>query len=316
MLTGHDASIPRVLLLAAMIAAAASAALAINREYLPGIKWPEPTVVTPGENGGPPSDAIVLFDGKDLSAWEPSNTWPVRDGYFVEGRGDIHTKQSFGDCQLHIEWSAPEEGGEGQNRGNSGVFLQDRYEVQVLDSYGNSTYPDGQAGAIYKQTPPMVNAMRPPGAWNVYDIFWTAPRFDDDGTLQSPAYVTVVQNGVLILNHFQLLGDTPFRNVPKYEPHGPAPIRLQDHGHPVRFRNVWVREITPIEGMRIDEPKYKDHDTGREWLVSAGELPPEEGAGEAKTQADGEAASAAGNPAESRTCSPKKRFRLRRAHRR
>jgi len=154
--------------------------------------------------------------------------------------------------------------------------LQDRYEIQVLDSYDNTTYYEGQAGAIYKQTPPLVNAMRPPGEWNVYDIVWTAPRFNDDGTLASPAYITALHNGVLILNHFAVLGDTPWPNVPKYKAHGPAPIRLQDHGHPVRFRNVWVREIKPIEGKQVHEPKYHDHDSGREWLVSEGEEPPAE----------------------------------------
>jgi len=307
MLPRRDVSVPRIMLLTAMIAAAASAAWAINREYLPGIQWPEPPVVIPGEGGRPPSDAIVLFDGKDLSAWEPADTWPVRDGYFVEGRGDIRTKQSFGDCQLHIEWSAPTEiRGDSQNRGNSGVFLQDRYEIQVLDSYQNHTYPEGQAGAIYKQTPPMANAMRPPGEWNTYDILWTAPRFNDDGSLRSPAYITAIHNGVVILNHFEVLGETPWADVPKYTAHGPAPIRLQDHGHPVRFRNIWVRELKPIEGTRIHEPRFKDHDTGREWLVSEGEEPPAEGAGEAKTQAQ----------VTREKCLPKNRLRLRRGDRR
>ena len=250
-------------------------AVAMNREYLPGIQWPEPPIVTPGENGSPPSDAIVLFDGNDLSAWEPSDTWTIEGGVVTEGHGDIRTKQNFGDCQLHIEWSSPASAaGAGQDRGNSGVYLQDRYEVQVLDSYNNETYYEGQAGAIYKQTPPLVNAMRPPGEWNVYDILWTAPRFNDDGTLKSPAYVTALHNGVLILNHFQLLGLTPWTDVPKYEAHGPAPILLQDHGHPVRFRNIWVRELKSIEGKRVAEPKYIDHDSGLEWPVSAGEEPP------------------------------------------
>jgi hypothetical protein len=249
--------------------------VAMNREYLPGIQWPTPTVVTPGENGGPPSDAIVLFDGTDLSAWEPADTWPIADGAFTEGRGDIRTRKSFGDCQLHLEWASPEEpSGTSQNRGNSGIFLQDRYEIQILDSYESETYPDGQAGAIYKQTPPMVNAMRPPGEWNTYDILWTAPRFSDDGTLESPAYITALHNGVVILNHFAVLGQTPWADVPKYTAHGPAPIRLQDHGHPVKFRNIWVREIKPIEGERVHEPTFIDHDTGRKWPVSEGDEPP------------------------------------------
>lgn len=249
--------------------------VAMNREYQSGIQWPEPSIVTPGENGSPPSDAIVLFDGHDLSAWKPSNTWKVGDGFFTEGHGNLRTKQRFGDIQLHIEWSTPNPPrGDGQRRGNSGVFLQDRYELQVLDSYHNTTYYDGQAGAIYKQTPPMVNAMRPPGEWNVYDVVWTAPRFNDDGTLKTPAYVTALQNGVLILDHFKVLGDTMWASAPKYEPHGPAPIRLQDHGHPVRFRNIWVRELKPLEGKRVHKPYHHDHGNGREWLVSEGKEPP------------------------------------------
>jgi 3-keto-disaccharide hydrolase len=254
----------------------ARAAWAMNREYLPGIQWQEPPVVTPGENGSPPSDAIVLFDGTDMSAWENGENWPVEDGVVTEGRGDIRTKQHFGDCQLHIEWSAPVPArGEGQGRGNSGVFFDDQYEVQVLDSYQNETYFEGQAGAVYKQTPPLVNAMRPPGEWNVYDIIWTAPRFNDDGSLKSPAYVTALHNGVLILNHFKLLGDTFWPTVPKYEAHEPGPIKLQDHGNPVRFRNIWVREIKPLTSERTHEPYYHDHDSGKEWLVSEGETPPE-----------------------------------------
>lgn len=249
--------------------------LAMNREYMPGIEWPEPPVVVPGENGNPPSDAIVLFDGTDLSAWEPSDTWKVEDGVLTEGKGDIRTKQNFGDIQLHIEWSSPNPPrGKDQDRGNSGVFFQDRYELQVLDSYENRTYFEGQAGSIYKQTPPMVNAMRPPGEWNTYDVIWTAPKFNDDGTLKTPAYITALHNGVLILNHFEVLGPTPWTDVPKYEAHGAAPIHLQDHGHPVRFRNIWVRELKPLEGKRVRKPYYHDHDSGKEWPVSEGEEPP------------------------------------------
>ena len=231
-----------VTLLAMTLAAVARAE---NREYLTGIEWPDPPVVTPGTCGSPPSDAVVLFDGQDLSAWQGGENWKVEDGLAIVGHGDIRTKQSFGNCQLHVEWSAPiPAAGQGQDRGNSGVFLQDRYEMQVLDSYHSKTYNDGLAGAIYKQTPPMTNALRPPGQWNTYDIIWTAPRFNDDGSLQSPAYVTALVNGVVTLNHFQVLGDTPWHSPPKYEPHGKAPIRLQDHGHPVRYRNIWVRPLT------------------------------------------------------------------------
>jgi hypothetical protein len=158
--------------------------------------------------------------------------------------------------------------GTGQGRGNSGVFLMDRYELQVLDSYKDKTYFDGQASAIYKQTPPMVNAMRPPGEWNTYDIIWTAPRFKDDGSLESPAYITVLHNGVLTLNHFALEGATPFNQSPKYEKHDKLPIHLQDHGNPVRYRNIWVREIKPPVGKREREPYFKDHATGKETPVS------------------------------------------------
>jgi hypothetical protein len=148
--------------------------------------------------------------------------------------------------------------GEGQGRGNSGVFFGP-YELQVLDSYENETYSDGQAGAIYKQTPPMVNAMRPPGEWNVYDVIWTAPRFNDDGTLASPAFITAFHNGVVILNHFQVLGDTPFNAPPRYNKHPvEQPIRIQDHNNPVNFRNIWVREIKPIVGKQVREPNMKN----------------------------------------------------------
>jgi hypothetical protein len=235
-------------------------------EYLTGIEWQEPPVVTPGKtNADPPSDAVILFDGKDLSAWENGDQWKVEDGVAIVQKTDITTKQSFGDCQLHIEWSAPTPAtGSGQHRGNSGVFLMDRYEMQVLDSFDNETYFDGQAGAIYKQTPPMVNAMRPPGEWNTYDIFWTAPVFNADGSLKSPAYITALHNGVLVLNHFEIKGNTPFLAAPTYEAHGKLPIRLQDHDSPLRFRNIWVREIKPIEGKQVREPYFRDDD-GKEW---------------------------------------------------
>lgn len=232
-------------------------------EYLSGIRWQEPPVVMPGEsNDQPPSDAIVLFGGDDLSQWQNGDRWTVRDGVAIVGKGQIVTKQEFGDCQLHIEWSAPvPPTGKGQGRGNSGVFLMGRYEVQVLDSYENPTYFDGQAGAIYKQTPPAVNAMRPPGQWNTYDIFWTAPRFNEDRSLASPAYVTVVHNGILILNHFELQGDTPFNRPPRYDYHGPkGPIALQDHGDPVQFRNIWVREFKPAVGSQERPPYIRDGD--------------------------------------------------------
>ena len=176
-------------------------------EWVSGIAWPEPKVVDPGPVGGPPSDAVVLFDGKSMSAWEGGEEWPVKDGYVVTAGHDIHTKQAFGDCQLHVEWATPEKvKGHGQERGNSGVFLMGLYEIQILDSYNNPTYFDGQAAAVYKQRPPLVNACRKPGQWQTYDILFEAPRFDAAGKLVRPAYVTVLQNGVLVQNHFQIQG--------------------------------------------------------------------------------------------------------------
>jgi hypothetical protein len=229
---------------------------AVADEYLNGIEWKEPAIVTPGTQGGVPSDAISLFNGTDLSAWDHADQWTVVDGAMVAGKGNPLTKEAFGDCQLHIEWSAPLPAkGSGQGRGNSGVFLMDTYEIQILDSYENKTYFDGQAGAIYKQTPPQVNAMRPPGEWNVYDIIWTAPRFNEDGSLKSPAFITAIHNGVLILNHFELKGDTPYTRPPSYKKHADRlPIRLQDHGNPTRFRNIWVREISPTVGKQVRKP--------------------------------------------------------------
>ncbi|MEI6525482.1 MAG: DUF1080 domain-containing protein, partial [Planctomycetota bacterium] len=180
----------------------------------------------------------------------------------TKASGMIQSKQEFGSCQLHIEWATPKEvKGDGQGRGNSGVFLMGIYELQVMDSFENKTYSDGQAGAIYKQTPPMVNATRKPGDWNTYDIFWTAPRFNEEGSLKSPAYITAVHNGVLILNHFELKGDTPFNRPPEYKKHpAKGPIGLQDHGDPVRFRNIWVRPLNPIEGKQVREPFLRNGD--------------------------------------------------------
>lgn len=231
-------------------------------EYLTGIEWQEPPIIKPGDAGAPPSDAVVLFDGKDLSKWHNGDKWKVEDGVVITGNGTITTKDEFGDCQLHIEWASPEEvKGESQGRGNSGVFMMGKYEVQVLDSFDNKTYFDGQASAIYKQTPPMANAMRPPGKWNTYDILWTCPRFNDDGSLKSPAYITVLHNGVATLNYFELLGDTPYHRPPQYNKHPEkGPISLQDHGNPVRFRNIWVRELKPPQGNRTREPFLRDGD--------------------------------------------------------
>lgn len=212
----------------------------------------EPKMINPGPVGGPPSDAIVLFDGKDLSQWvrredgRPPAKWDIKDGAMVvNGTGWIETKEGYGDCQLHVEWATPAEvKGEGQGRGNSGVYLQGRYEIQVLDSYENKTYFHGQAGALYKQYPPLVNASRPPGEWQTYDIIFHAPRFADDGKVTTPGRITVLHNGVLVQDNVEILGSTSHLGVPKYEKHGPKePIALQDHGNPVRYRNIWVRPL-------------------------------------------------------------------------
>jgi hypothetical protein len=219
---------------------------------------PQPSVVAPAtastqeQAGKPPSDAVVLFGGKDLSQWvsmDGSPTkWITRDGYMecVKGSGYIRTLQNFGDCQLHVEWATPVPGeGKGQGRGNSGVFVGlDRYEIQVLDSYQNVTYADGGAGSVYGQYPPLVNVCRPPGEWQVYDIVYTAPRFDPEGKLLSAARLTVFQNGVLIQNNVELTGPTGWLDRAPYQAHAEKqPISLQDHGNPVRFRNIWVREL-------------------------------------------------------------------------
>lgn len=211
---------------------------------------PEPAIVTPGTAGSPPSDAIVLFDGKDLSQWIGTDgkapRWKVEDGAMtvVKGAGDIRTRQTFGNIQLHIEWRAPAViEGEGQDRGNSGIFFQERYELQVLDSYNNRTYSNGQAGAIYKQSIPLVNASRKPGEWQTFDVVYMAPVFNDDGTLRTPATITVFHNGVLIQNHTRIQGTTEFIGSPKIVPHGKGSIKLQDHGNPVSYRNIWVREL-------------------------------------------------------------------------
>ena len=213
---------------------------------------PVPNKVQPGERGLPPSDAIVLFDGTDLDAWKSrwkkdgAAEWKIANGYMevVKGKGDIMTKETFGDIQLHIEWSAPTEIiGEGQGRGNSGVFLQERYEVQVLDSYVSKTYSNGQAASIYKQSIPLVNATVAPGEWNVYDIIFKAPVFNKDGIKVADGYITVIHNGVVVQNHQRILGSTEYIGFPKNEAHGNGSIILQDHGNPVRFRNIWLRKL-------------------------------------------------------------------------
>lgn len=212
---------------------------------------PVPEVIDPGEENQPSSDAIVLFDGSDLTKWKAANGgepgWKVQDGILtvVPKSGAIATRESFGDCQLHIEWRSPEEvKGSGQGRGNSGVFLMGRYEIQILDSYNNITYSNGQAGSIYKQHIPLVNACRKPGEWQSYDIIFMAPHFDSEGDLVRPATVTVFHNGVLIQNHAEIKGTIVYRGEPKYNSHPEKlPLQLQDHGNPVSFRNIWIREL-------------------------------------------------------------------------
>ncbi len=259
----RTSGVPLWIVCLALPCSLALSSLGRAQEYLNGIKWEKPAIVTPGAtDSAPPSDAVVLFNGSDLSNWKNGDNWTVTDGVIYCGKGVITSKEEFGDCQLHIEWSAPTPPrGSSQGRGNSGVFMMGRYEVQVLDSYDNETYFDGQAGAIYKQTPPMVNAMRPPGEWNAYDIIWTAPRFAEDGSLKSPAAITALHNGVLILNHFELLGDTPYHKPPSYSAHPETgPISLQDHGNPVAFRNIWVRPIKAIGREQVREPFIRDGD--------------------------------------------------------
>ncbi|WP_205512678.1 3-keto-disaccharide hydrolase [Longitalea arenae] len=213
---------------------------------------PEPKVITPGKSASDaPSDAIVLFDGQNADAWAGKDNgpvkWKVENGALtvVGGTGEIHSKQAFGDCQLHVEWRTPAEvKGDGQGRGNSGIFLMGRYELQVLDSYKNRTYSNGQAGSIYKQLPPLVNASRGPGEWQTYDIIFIAPRFYEDGSVKSRAQITVLHNGVLVQNNATLWGSTQYIGIATYEKHGEKePLVLQDHGNPTSFRNIWIRPL-------------------------------------------------------------------------
>lgn len=213
--------------------------------------YPVPEKVAPGKiAGAAPADAIILFDGQDLSQWVNSKgeqpEWTVEDGAFSvkPGTGDIFTKEHFGDCQLHIEFRSPDpEQYHGQNRGNSGILLMGQYEVQVLDGDDNHTYVNGMVGSIYKQSAPSVNAYTKNGEWQVYDIYWKAPRFGSGGQLESPAMITVVLNGIVIQNNFILKGHTPYIGLPEYTPHGRLPLKLQDHGTTVSYRNVWIRNL-------------------------------------------------------------------------
>jgi Domain of Unknown Function (DUF1080) len=226
------------------------------KAYESGIIWAEPKMVTTGAPGTPPSDAIVLFDGKNMDAWKGAEKWVIEDGAGIAS-SVARTKQPFGDCQLHVEFASPKVvRGSGQGRGNNGIgFMGARYEVQVLDSWNNPTYFDGQCAAIYKQRPPLVNASRPPGEWQTYDIIFETPRFEGE-KLMKPGYVTVFHNGALVQNHVELLGDTPYDRAPKYTAHpDKLPLELMYHGNPVRFRNIWIREIKDLESKK---PEKKD----------------------------------------------------------
>lgn len=217
---------------------------------------PQPPVVIPGDQctQSAPSDAIVLFDGKDLSKWQSSKTggpaeWQVKDGVVTvdKSKGDIQTRDKFGSCQLHIEWCVPKGiEGSSQSRGNSGIFFQGLYELQVLDNYKNVTYSNGMVGSMYKQGRPLVNPMRKPGEWNVYDIIYTAPIFKADGTYLYKPYITVLLNGVLVEDHFEIQGTTEYIGLPQVKKHGDGPIILQAHGdksQPISFRNIWIRPL-------------------------------------------------------------------------
>lgn len=255
-------TLPATALLGAVTALAASRALAHedppvgykDTPLLPGTNWhvhdsdrPLPPVVTPGQHSAPPSDAVVLFDGQDISHWKSgadTSGWKVENGYMeVNGKGSVESAESFGDVQLHLEFATPAKvESSSQGRGNSGVFFMGRYEVQILDSYENRTYADGQAAALYGEWPPLVNASPRKGEWNSYDIFFEAPRFDGE-RLVKPAYITVVHNGVLVQNHRSYKGPAAHRINKPYVPHGEDSLSLQDHGHPVRYRNMWIRRL-------------------------------------------------------------------------
>jgi hypothetical protein len=209
-----------------------------------------PEKITPAENNLAPSDAIILFDGKDLNEWTNDDggvaEWIVGDGTMTvkPKTGIIKTKQKFGDFQLHIEWRTPAEvKGDGQGRGNSGIFMMEKYELQVLDSYVSKTYTNGQAGSIYMQSIPLVNACKGPGEWQTYDVIFMAPVFTEKGSLKAPARITVLQNGVLVQNNFEIKGPTTNNMIPMYEAHGKGSLSLQDHSNPVSYRNIWVREL-------------------------------------------------------------------------
>lgn len=265
---GHQAAVPPVPAPAQATPQPAAPVGYTDTPMLPGLPWhvhdparPHPRMVVAGAlPGAAPSDAVVLFDGKDLSKWGhraagaapgaplAGATWPVRDGYFEVGKTDLYTREDFGDMQIHLEWAAPANAkGASQDRGNSGLKIMGLYELQILDSYDNLTYADGQAASIYGQWPPLVNAARKPGEWQTYDVVFEAPRFEGD-KLVKPAYLTVFWNGVMVHVHKELLGTTLHRQVGKYTAHAAErPLMLQDHNHPVHYRNIWVRRLTAYD---------------------------------------------------------------------
>lgn len=249
----------RTLAVAAILIGGTCAAFAVS-EWKSGIVWPEPKIIDPGTATTAPSDAIVLFDGTNLDRWNGGERWKITDGVATASGGGISSKDNFGSCQLHLEFATPEVvKGKGQGRGNSGVYLMGKYEVQILDSYENTTYYDGQCASIYKQSPPLVNACRPPGEWQTYDIIFETPQFDAHKNLVRPGYVTVLQNGIVVQNHTELLGGTSYIAPPKYSPHPEKlPLSIQFHGNPVRFRNIWIRELSP-RTPKYPQPKTSEN---------------------------------------------------------
>ena len=269
-----------MLFFAAVLLVAVSANLTAQEQYRggdyrTGIDWKAPAVVKPGEKPcQAPSDAVVLFDGKNLDAWT-GGKWVVANGELTVApkTGDIHSKQKFGSCQVHLEFATPPAEGVGQGRGNSGLFLMEHYEVQILDSFQSPTYYDGQCGSIYKQFPPYVNACKKPGEWQTYDVIFTRPILKvENGKVVEvirPAFITVILNGIVVQNHWAIKGDTFFHRPPEYQVHADKEsIRLQDHNNKMKFRNIWVREIPDSNVVPYPAvlPFYNDH--------SKGEMPP------------------------------------------
>jgi len=263
-----ESTMPKKMLIALLLLGATTIHAETNSGYLiHDMERAEAPVVTPGANGSPPADAIVLFDGTDLSAWRTEDggpaPWIVKDGYMetVAGAENIYTKEAFGDCQLHVEWASPKDTGgrDGQDRGNSGIFLMEKYEIQVLDSYQNRTYADGHAGSVYAQYPPQVNATRPSGEWQTYDIVFHAPRFKKDGTVKRKARITAFLNGVLVQDNVQLTGPTGWLQQKPYEKHADKlSIKLQDHDNPVRFRNIWIRPLAQPKHLKKIPMKQRE----------------------------------------------------------